>query len=106
MPRKESYKLDKSKEYSHIRGSKTQRRYQQDGRYFDHYGEYLGDNPDRPKEKSVTPSKPQAAKVSPDQERKEALKKASAKLGAAPVPQELQDAAKENAQALAAEDNA
>lgn len=101
---KPKYVLDKSKRFSYIRGT-SERKYQQDGRYFDHYGEYVGDNPDRKKARPA-PVVEKPRELSAEEKRQAALASAADKLGGSGVPQTLQDAAKENAEALAAEDNA
>ena len=49
---------------------------------------------------------PQAAKKTPADLKRDALAAAADKLGDLGVPQSLKDAAKENAEALAAEENA
>jgi hypothetical protein len=96
--------LDKSKEYSFIRGTCVAC-YQQKNSLYDHYGKYLGEVPGSEVVVVEEPA-PEAAKPSQAQKKRDALAAAAAKLGNGGPPQDVQDAQKENAQALAAEDNA
>lgn len=110
MSYKRKYTLDKNQRYSKIRGRDTRKKFQQDGRYFDINGVYLGDNPNRVKRQAelapVVEKAPEPPKLTPEQERAKALQAAADKLGGGGVLQSQRDASKENAQALAAEENA
>lgn len=102
---KNAKELDKSKPFGQVRGHPV-RRYSQEGCYFDHFGKYCGTRPgyDEPKKEAPAPKK----KVSPAERKAAALAAAAEKLQSAakPLPDPAAEAAKENAQALAAEDSA
>lgn len=106
MPRKIAITLDKTKEFSKIRNTgNNPERFYQDGRYFNGAGEFVREDADRKSDEPEV-AVPQAAKVNQEELRAAALKAAAdrlGKLGKAGPPQAVLDAAKENAQALAAE---
>jgi len=106
MPRNPEF--DSSKPYATTRGIKNKAgaKYVQDGKLFKVTGEYIGIAPGHdapaPKAKAV----PQAAKKSADAKKRDALASAADKLNLDAVPASVKDAARENAEALAAEENA
>ena len=81
-------------------------KYLQGDSYYNHAGEFVAlVNPDATPVKKAPPV-PQAAKKSEADKKREALAAAADKLGLDTVPESMKDAAKENAEAKAAEDNA
>lgn len=112
-------KLDRSRPYGKVRTHRSDARYAQDGMYFDHYGNYLCLQDGVPVVKrEETPVEAPGGKVNAAPAAKpktkvrkasdDVLARASAKLGldVGAVPSSVADAAKENARALAAEENA
>jgi hypothetical protein len=111
-------KLDRTRPYGRVRTHRSQARFAQDGMYFDHYGKYLCLQAGVPVEKPEEPpvegpggklNVPEAkGKGKPKSSSGDALARASAKLGinVGAVPSAVADAARENARALAAEENA
>ena len=102
-------RLNKDKPYSQVRGQ-GEAKYLQDGHYYNFFGKLCGevDPSFIPKRKKAAPAK---SKPNGKEESKEAiLARATDKLGdfggAGAVPQNVRDVAKENAEALAAEENA
>jgi hypothetical protein len=107
MPRNKSMDFDKP--YGTVRSTKPNDpvKYLQGDSYYDHDGNFvrLVDPNAAPKPK--TAPVPQAVKRKTEADlKREALAAAADKLGLDTIPQELKDAARENAEALAAEDNA
>lgn len=100
--------FDKSKYFSQVRTSGTidniKPCFVQEGAYFGPQGQFLGmlENQKKRAKPAVLP-----AKTGADKKRQEVLERAQAKLAEkSNIPSVLADAKKENAQALAAEDNA
>jgi len=95
--------LDESKPFALVRGD-SKARYLQDGRYYDAEKRHCGEVP-----KAFIPKKAPPPAPKRQNARDKALARAAEKLGdlgKAGVPKTIADAAKENAAAAAAEDNA
>lgn len=106
MPRNKSMDFDKAHGKVRAMGDNRGIKYQQGDSYYNLRGEFVAlVNPDA-KPAPKAPPVPTAAKKSAADKKREALASAADKLGPATVPQTLKDAAKENAEALAAEENA
>ena len=103
-----AYKFDNTKPYGTVRAIKNGKgvKYQQDGRFFSHAGEYVCDADGCNPEAAKAPAIPSAEKLSASDKRKKALAEAADRLGDFTVPSDMQDAARENAEALAAEGSA
>ena len=106
MPRNPEF--DPSKPYATTRAikSKTGAKYVQDGRLYTIAGEYVGFAPGHEAPAPKPPVVPQAAKKSEADKKREALAAAANKLNLDTIPESVKDAARENAEALAAEENA
>jgi len=106
MPRNPEFNPDKP--YATTRGIKNKAgaKYVQDGKLFKVTGEYIGIAPghDAPAPKPAVV--PQAAKKSEADKKRDALASAASKLNMDVVPESVKEAARENAEALAAEENA
>ena len=81
-------------------------KYQQNGNWYTALGAFVCAVPGATPAPVAAPAVPQAEKLTVADKKKQALKDAADRLGDFTAPTDLQDAAKENAEALAAEDNA
>ena len=107
MPRNKSMDFDKPYGTIRVIGvNKGGVRYQQGDSYYNSGGEYVSPAAGVKAPAAKAPPVPQAAKKTAADLKRDALNAAADKLGLDTVPKTLQDAAKENAEALAAEDNA
>lgn len=103
---KTTFKFDPERPFGRVRTHKSQARYAQDGQYYDHYGNHLG-----PQE-GISVVKGEPVEVPPvgTPSGNDALARASKRLGntvtVGAVPSSVENAARENARALAAEENA
>lgn len=113
MPRK-SNKLDRKRKFGTVRCAGAQYakcKYSQDLKYYDFNGEYVMDIPGQvqPPGDGTPVRKPEAAKKkTPAEVKQDSLSKAADKLKGftADIPDADKEAVKENAEALAAEENA
>lgn len=103
-----SNKFDPEQPYGTIRAMVNDQgvKYAQNGAWYNHAGDFVCVAPGCEPVKAAVPPVPQAEKLTAADKKKQALKEAADRLGDFTVPSDLQDAAKENAEALAAEDNA
>jgi hypothetical protein len=107
MPRNPEF--DPSKPYATTRAIKNANngaKYVQEGRLYTVTGEYVGVAPGHKAPAPKPAVVPQAAKKSEADKKREALASAANKLNLDAVPESVKDAARENAEALAAEENA
>jgi hypothetical protein len=103
MARNKELELDEKRSYAVVRGH-DDARYLQDGRYFDVFKKHCGDAPAAFTPKKAPPPAPKRQNA-----REKALARAAEKLGdlgKGGPPKTVADAARENAAAAAAEDNA
>lgn len=106
MPRNPEFNPDKPYGTTRAIKSASGAKYVQEGRLYTITGEYVGAAPGH-KEPAPKPAVvPQAAKKSEADKKREALASAANKLNMDAVPESVKDAARENAEALAAEENA
>lgn len=103
-----SNKFDPDQPYGTVRRMHNGQgiKYQQNGALYSHAGDFVCAAPGCEPVKAASPAVPEAAKPTKAELKKQALKEAADRLGDFTVPSDLQDVAKENAEALAAEDNA
>ena len=103
------FTFDASKPYGTVRALRKEgknAKYMQGGRLFSPTGEYIGEAPGCGEEVEKAPAIPTAETLSAGDKRRQALIDAADRLGDFTIPSDMQDAARENAEALAAEGNA